>query len=258
MDAQVVDTGDVEREFQTDVPPLEPLDMNMVKRAKTILFSTAKELVKGNRRRAAPCWSAPAELFFICASPSYLSVGDEGDSKALGWKKLQKQQRSTHARSGSWFSVLVHAQRALHTPCSAHCSNGTLIDKRNGQKGMLGTRIIHVLCSWWKSVFAARVRDTVFEGGNEHFSPNWHGFLRGRRREGAMLAQRCMGWHLTSLGKSHLNSLTDMSNAFSCTKREKRWRKQTNKCSRETFGWLRDCETEWSFCRVTMENSRSW
>ena len=35
-----------------------------------------------------------------------------------------------------------------------------------------------------------------------------------------MLAQRCMGWHLMSLEKSHLNSLTDMSNAFSCTKRE--------------------------------------
>ena len=35
-----------------------------------------------------------------------------------------------------------------------------------------------------------------------------------------MLAQRCMGWRLTSLGKSHLDSLTDMSNAFSCTKRE--------------------------------------
>ena len=34
-----------------------------------------------------------------------------------------------------------------------------------------------------------------------------------------MLAQRCMGWHLTSMGKSHLNSLTVMSNAFSCTKR---------------------------------------
>ena len=35
-----------------------------------------------------------------------------------------------------------------------------------------------------------------------------------------MLTQRCMGWHLTSLGKSHLNSLTDMNNAFACTKRE--------------------------------------
>ena len=35
-----------------------------------------------------------------------------------------------------------------------------------------------------------------------------------------MLAQRYMGWHLTSMEKFHLNSLTDMSNAFSCTKRE--------------------------------------
>ena len=109
-------------------------------------------------------------------------------------------------------SVLVHAQRALHTPCSAHYSNGTLIDKRYGQKGMLGTGIIHVLCPWWKSVFAAMVRESVSE------SPNWHGFLCGLRREGPMLAQRCMGWHLTFLGKSHLNSLTDMSNAFFCTK----------------------------------------
>ena len=53
-----------------------------------------------------------------------------------------------------------------------------------------------------------------------------------------MLAQRCMGWHLTSLGKSHMNSLTDMSNALSCTKREIR-RRQTSKCSSETSGWPR-------------------
>ena len=102
-------------------------------------------------------------------------------------------------------------------PCSAHCSDGTLIDKGNGQKGMLGTRIIHVLCPRWKSSFATMVRGTKLEGGDEHFSPNRHGFLCGRRREGAMPAQRCMGWRLTSMGKSHLNSLTDMSNAFSCT-----------------------------------------
>ena len=30
-------------------------------------------------------------------------------------------------------------------------------------------------------------RETVSEGGDEHFSPNWHDFLRGRRREGVML-----------------------------------------------------------------------
>ena len=95
MDAQVVDIEDVEREIQADMPPLEPLDMNMVRRAKTILFSTAQKLAHGNRRRAAPRWSAPAELFLTCASPSYL--------KAWVWKKSRKQQRNTHARSRSWF-----------------------------------------------------------------------------------------------------------------------------------------------------------
>ena len=53
---------------------------------------------------------------------------------------------------------------------SAQYSNGTMVDKRNGPKGMLGTRIIHVLCPWWKSVFAAMVGETIFEGGGAHFS----------------------------------------------------------------------------------------
>ena len=44
-----------------------------------------------------------------------------------------------------------------------------MIDNRNGQKGMLGTRIIHVLSPLWKSLFAAMVRETVSEGGDEHF-----------------------------------------------------------------------------------------
>ena len=38
--------------------------------------------------------------------------------------------------------------------------------------------------------------------------------------EGGMLAQRWMGWPLSAMEQSHLNSLTDMSNAFSCTQRK--------------------------------------
>ena len=78
-------------------------------------------------------------------------------------------KKYTHAKQ-QLFSVLVHAQRALHTPCSAHHSNGTLIDKRNGQKGMMGTRIIHVLRLWWKGFLAAMVRETISEGGDGLFS----------------------------------------------------------------------------------------
>ena len=66
-----IDIRETEQEFQVDMPPLEQLDMNVVTRAKTTLFRTAKELAKGNRRRAAPRWSSPAELLLMCASPSY-------------------------------------------------------------------------------------------------------------------------------------------------------------------------------------------
>ena len=131
----------------------------MVTRSKRILFDTAKGLVKGNRRRAAPRWSAPAELYLMCASPSYLSVGPTR-LEGIGVEGITKEARKYTRAKSELVSVLVHAQRALHTPCSAHYSNGTLVDKRNGQKGMLGTRIIHVLCPWWKSLFAAMVRDS--------------------------------------------------------------------------------------------------
>ena len=109
-------------------------------RRNEIPFCTAKELAQGNRRRAAPRWSAPPELHLMC------------DVTKLAKKKTRAEREL----------VSVHAQRALHTPCSAHHSNGTLIDKRSRQRGMLGTRLIHFLCPWWKSLFAAMVSE---EGG---------------------------------------------------------------------------------------------
>ena len=110
----------------------------------------------------------------LCAPRLRTCRWDRGDWKASLWKKLRILRRSIHAKKGL-VSVLVHAQRAFHTPCSAHHPNGTQIDNRNGQKGVLGTRIIH-----------AMVGETVLEGGDEHFSPKWHGFLRGtkERRHG--------------------------------------------------------------------------
>ena len=72
MDAPVVDIRETEREFPVDVPLLETV---MVTRAKEIFFCTSKELAKENRRRAALRWSAPAELYLMCVSPSYMSVG---------------------------------------------------------------------------------------------------------------------------------------------------------------------------------------
>ena len=146
-----------------------------------------------------------------------VSVGGTETTRRHRGRRNHERSKEVHTcKDGIGIYPGTRATSTTHTMQRALLQR-TLNDKRNGQKGMLDTRIIHVLCPWWKSLFAAMVRETVSEGGDEHFSPIWHGFLRGRRREGAMLAQRCMGWRLTSLGKSHLNSLTDMSNAFSCT-----------------------------------------
>ena len=115
MDAQVVDIGETEREFQADMPPLEPLDMNIVTRAKTILVRTAKELAKGNRRRAAPRLSAPADLFLTCASPSHLSVGPRR-LEGIGVEEItESAKKYTRAKKGAGICPGTRTKSVPHT-----------------------------------------------------------------------------------------------------------------------------------------------
>ena len=71
--------------------------------------------------------------------------------EGIGVEEMTKSAKNFARAKKELVSVLVHAKQAFHLPCSAHSSKGTMIDKRNGQKGMLGTRIIHILCPLWKS-----------------------------------------------------------------------------------------------------------
>ena len=64
---------------------------------------------------------------------------------------------------------------------------------------MLGTRIIHVLCPWWKSVFAATVRETVSEGGDAGTASS----ADEGEREQCSHSDPCMGWHLTGSTDSY-------------------------------------------------------
>ena len=116
--------------------------------------------------------------------------------------------------------------------------------KRNGQKGMLGTRITHVLCPVEKSLRS--------NGERNSFGRRGRTFLAELARvppEDEGDKERC--WHLTTMGKSHLNSLTDMSNAFSCT-----WEK-----NEQMFKGPMDVQRlrmVWSSSRDTTESSPSW
>ena len=126
MDAEVVDIRETERKFQADMPPLEPLDMNMVTRATTILFRKAKELAKGNRRRAVHVGVRPQSTFSR-ALRFRTCRWDRGERKASVEEITKSAKKYTRAKK-ELVSVLVHAQRAFHTPCNAHC------DKRNDRK----------------------------------------------------------------------------------------------------------------------------
>ena len=136
------------------MPHLEPLYMNTLKRAKTILFTTAKELAKGHSRKAAPRWSAPAEPFLMCASPSYLSVGPRR-LDGIGVEEITKSAKK-YTRAKKKGIGLCSGTRTTGIP------HTTMIDKRNGLKGILGTRIIHVLCPLRKSLSSLQWREKQF------------------------------------------------------------------------------------------------
>ena len=114
MDSEVVDIRETEREFQADMPPLEPLDMNMLTRANTVLIRTAKELAQGNRRRAAPRWSAAAELILFVRL-AFALVGGAAEAGRHRRGRNYDISKEVYTRKKG-----VHAQRAFHTPCSAH------------------------------------------------------------------------------------------------------------------------------------------
>ena len=90
---------------------------------------------------------------------SFVLVGGTAEAGRHRDRRNYEISEEVHTRKKrSWYlSWYTHKEHS--TPCSAHHSNGTLIDRRNGQKGMLGTRIIHVLYPLWQSLFAAMVRE---------------------------------------------------------------------------------------------------
>ena len=55
-----------------------------------------------------------------------------------GSEETRRRRYGGNHEDGEDNAVLVHAQRALHSLCSAHYSNGTLIDERNGQERNVG------------------------------------------------------------------------------------------------------------------------
>ena len=86
-----------------------------------------------------------------------------------------------------------------------------LLDKLNGMGGMLGFRLVHIVCTFWKFFFSGPPRkNRTAKDFDNKFGSYAHGFLRGRREE-AMGTQRTMGYRLDVAQVPHKNDLIDMT-----------------------------------------------
>ena len=94
MDAQVVDIRETEREFLADLPPLEPMDVNMVTKTKEILFLLWK--------RAGQRIQAQSSATLQCARRTLLDVRlaivHIGGAEAIG-----------RHRCGFWYTSREHS-----------------------------------------------------------------------------------------------------------------------------------------------------
>ena len=72
------------------------------------------------------------------------------------------------------------------------------------------------LRTWWKAFFSAvlrrNLRDQPF-----HWNDSFHGYIAGRRREGAMITQRAVSVRLKKEGIQHMTDFEDIRDAFACT-----------------------------------------
>ena len=161
---------------------------------------------KGNRRRAAPRWSAPAELFLICASPSYLSVGPRR-LEGIGVEKITKTAKKVHTceagvgfRSGTRatstpFTVQYtllngvghSADQGVDPPKRTTCRNGRGTTQKRCGKRSDDTHEAHPTCGhiWARSSLSSRGA-TQWER-ERHRGPTGTALTNSNMRRGAIL-----------------------------------------------------------------------
>ena len=119
--------------------------------------------------------------------------------------------------------VHEHVRLAGRTPSVANLFATFIQDKGNGLEGFEGQRLLHACCPCW-SFFGGVIEVSLKKSGT--IWPSWmHAYLKGRRREAAMMVQRIVSWVLDFLGLSFYTDFKGMKNAFACAKSERRRRR---------------------------------
>eukprot|EP00959_Pyramimonas_sp_CCMP1952_P233903 4887729-Pyramimonas_sp.AAC.1 len=175
-------------------------DPTLAELAKQDLADFRKYVLYAPKRRAVPEGTCPLELFHMLLFPKW-----RVDKSRWGLG----QDATAPSVPGFWF----YMQAGFHkirkhqaAPLYWHRSAAAALHK-SAKPGPLGKRAVHILPVFGKGYYAKRL----------HPAPTLadHGFVRGRRRENAVLIALNTSWRLRSVGRTHALCLKDMSNAFS-------------------------------------------
>ena len=207
----VEDWDEEQKEYEESAPPLPAWTLSSAQKAREDMEGTADKLVKMMKRRASPSWSLPTEIFCMLMRPGHrrkkLQRGVGIGAQGVG--HVQTPMLEQRLRS-----VLTQVRRAGATPLVAHRSHPCLLRKKLYDPKAL-PRMIHVLCPFWRAWHGQMGDSSV-----DNPADNEYGFVRHRRREGAVLVQMNLSHRLGKADKSHIRCLYDATNAFASTYHE--------------------------------------
>ena len=189
--------------------PLPPRMQEEDQLAKEDLRGIRRYLFKAAKRRAVPSESLPLELWNLVVAP-LRGISEKG--RGVGYDPAVKHhQGKQHAYCAcGWLQRgLEHIRRSGYTPLRWHRSSGAAL-KKNATPGPAGKRVVHVLDPLGKSFYSQLVAKRAPAAP----SPLDHGFLKHRRKEGALLIQMCAAWRLKEAGYNFVVNNHDLANAF--------------------------------------------
>ena len=185
--------------------PLPELTPEHVVRAHADLASIRRYMQHAPKRKASP--TIPLELLWMALFPHKAAKPPPPGLGATANAGSARFERCLH-------EALAHVRRTQLAPLAWHRSRGVALVKKAGVPGPAGRRVVHLLDPIGKGFFAGMLQRKKAQRGDRR-QHHWdHGFLPGRRREGAILVELLGAWKLRRLGVSSIASHKDMTNAF--------------------------------------------
>lgn len=172
----------------------------------------ARRMRRGPKRRTPPPWSLPTEIWAMLTNPLWQR---KRGRPGLGLECSSADYPAAFTKKLVGVMTTVHHKG--RTPQAAHQSRLVEVAKNNGKSGVLGLRLLHLLCPFWAVWHKVR-----WDEGPAYEIPHWaHGFEAGRRREDAIAVTMIAGEKLAANDYQFVDTQHDLTNAFATVRKER-------------------------------------